>query len=372
MFFNFTFANEYLKLRIAHKLPVTYIAVTDFQLNRVRENMERSSVTEHRRNPLSRWTKLPPAHGNPARLGDLPHMGWDPVDEVSRFIHLVRYSEYELRRSSMATFLATPDERDAAAQMREDALRIVRRKIPNLTTAAHMLLCGVVEQNVAVAAAIQISCGSKRVEVEFEHLRKSKRMQGATTNHLVSFVARGRPPDLVAIGWPRPFKTWNELLNFAGGISGIVNEREFMMSANPPRAPTEDGVRQYLIAMRRNTHTGSVHVSEKVKIGMRHCVHVARANPAVRVNCYNTARLWGYPVGPPLFPFDGGHSRDMWARVVLFAEQVETEWNAHGLRPLLEDRVRNIYAATGTVHTCIYVHTGPEDTAGNSSLCVLM
>ena len=96
------------------------------------------------------------------------------------------------------------------------------------------------------------------------------------------------------------------------------------------------------------------------------------ADPQVQVHCYRTARLWGYPVGPPLFPFSGTNSYDMWARMVLFAEQVETELNAHGLRPLLEDRVRNIYAATGTVHTCIYVHTGPEDTAGITSLCIVM
>ena len=129
MFFNVTYANQYLKLRIAHKLPVTYIAVTDFQLNRVRENMERISVTEHRRNPLSRWTKLPPAHGNPARLGDLPHDS------------------------------ETPDEMLMRSQRIQQLDRSVQQ-LPNRQRQAFMLRCWEGLSTIETAIAMEISEGS--------------------------------------------------------------------------------------------------------------------------------------------------------------------------------------------------------------------
>ena len=306
-------------------------------------------------------------------MGNLPSAEWDAPREVSCFLHFVRYHRYELHRARMCAWVGTPQERTNKrglhVLMLHNALRMARTRVPNMTTAAHMLQCGIVEKNIAVPAAMQISSGRKRVEIDFAHLRKSKRMQSATTNHLMSFVARGRVPDVVAVGWPLPFANWKHLMEESGGLPGIVNEQEFLRSHF---APTAQGVRSYLLALRRNSpaDTAAQGISPKVQAGISQCCALARADAKLAASMRSA--LWGFSVGQPFFPFDAPELSECWRRVLAFAAQVETEWTAHGLRTMLEESVLRQYAGLGHGHRSNSVLPQAQEVVCTSAVCAIM
>jgi len=115
-------------------------------------------------------------------------------------------------------------DRDATA-VRESQLQSVttaRQLLPNVTTLLHCLLQRGVQSTTIKEAAGAAATNQKRWETDDKPLHESLRMLKAATSQIIILVASGFDAQ---VGWadlPRPFDSFQEMVEVAGGLQHIM------------------------------------------------------------------------------------------------------------------------------------------------------
>ena len=292
-------------------------------------NVDVAEVKAWREQPQNRWRSLPNETGN-VRDGRLP-MDWEVKQKVVSLIRCVKETMHDCNSARRYLWISRSlavraHWKDKIQKLRADAVRCAIATVPNMTTLQYILQTGVVQQHLASAPALQLALGRKTIEIDFRCITESPCMKVGATTRQVAFWGYSLVPTVVAIGWPRPYSSFDSMVEAAGGIAGVLSV-EYMPNKYQAM-PLEVGVQTYLADMRHVSTTTVVRDSSRVQTALEHCRRQLQTSDPGGLTT-PTASLWGYTVSQPLWPFACSES-EAWHRVVRFSQHLEAEWRTMG------------------------------------------